>query len=418
METKKTQEQVISPSQQRISELRELKDRKEQGILSGIPLWDYFPSLAKTVPTIDKGQVILNAAASGVGKSMITRYKDIIAPWRFVMKNPQYKIDLKFVVFLLEDDKNRFIDYLIAGLLYIRYNIAISPKELRSSFETTPSKELFDKIEEIRPYLDDILSRCDIQDSIYNGYGIYKYCRMKSEEWGTHYYTDLLGKGMLITRSAYNDLPKLDIKYEENSLEELITKFSIDPSKYSNFWKYSHYVPDNPNQHVITVTDNINCLVPDKHEKDLKSAMDNFMYNYMRKNVAKHWGWTVVAVQQNVGGAEEQSFALLKGNSIVEKLVPSLDKLGDSKLTQRACHLIYGLFDPYRYGIEEFLGYNISLLKDNVRFLYILKNNDGKSNIIVPLFFIGESSYFKEMPDPKSIKPDVYNMLKKRIIAT
>lgn len=347
---------------------------------------------------------------------MITRYKDIIAPWRFVMRNPQYNIDLKFVVFLLEDDINRFVDYLICALLYIRFNIAISPKELRSSFKDLPSLDLFNKIEEIQPYLDDILSRCDIQDSIYNGYGIYKYCRLKSEEWGTHYYTDLLGNEQYITRSAYNDLGRLDSKYEENSLEELVHKFGLNPAKYSNFWKYSHYVPTNPNQHVITVIDNINCLVPDKHEKDLKVAMDNFMYNYMRKNVAKHWNWTVVAVQQNVGGAEEQSFSLLKGNSIVEKLVPSLDKLGDSKLTQRACHLIYGLFDPYRYGIEEFLGYNITLLKDNVRFLYILKNNDGKSNIIVPLYFIGESSYFKEMSDPKNINADVYKLLKQRLL--
>lgn len=59
--------QVTSLSQQRIDQLKELRDKKEQGILSGIPLWDYFPSLGKTVPTIDKGQVILNAAASGVG---------------------------------------------------------------------------------------------------------------------------------------------------------------------------------------------------------------------------------------------------------------------------------------------------------------------------------------------------------------
>ena len=184
-----------------------------------------------------------------------------------------------------------------------------------------------DKVKQLQPYLDDLLSRCDIIDSISNSYGIYKYCRIKSEEWGEHFYEDLLGSGEVITKSQYNDLKNLDDRYKDYSVNELKDKFKLNPSEYKVFWKYSHYVPNNPKQHVIAIIDNINCFEPDKHEKDLKSAMDNFMYNYARKNITKHWRWTLCAVQQNVGGAEEQSFTY-KGTSVVEKLVPSLDKLG------------------------------------------------------------------------------------------
>lgn len=59
--------EVFSPSQQRIDQLRELKEQKEKGILSGVPLWEGFPTLGDVIPSLDKGQVILNAAASGVG---------------------------------------------------------------------------------------------------------------------------------------------------------------------------------------------------------------------------------------------------------------------------------------------------------------------------------------------------------------
>ena len=263
---------------------------------------------------------------------MITRHKDIIVPWLYVKAHPELNIDLKFIVFLLEDDTARFEDYIISELLYLKYRIAISPKRLRSSYKEPLSDEVLEKIESIQDALDDLLGRCDVQDSTYNAYGIYKYCRIKSEEWGTHYYTDLLGNGDVITRYEFNDLIPLEEKYKDSSLEEIVKKYKLDPRKYKDFWKYSHYVSKNPNEHVIVVVDNINCLVPDKHEKDLKDAMDNFMYNYMRKNVAKHWNWSVVAVQQNVGGAEEQSFSLMQGRSIVEKLIPSLDKLGKYKL--------------------------------------------------------------------------------------
>ena len=59
--------EVFSPSQERINQLIKLKEDKESGVYSGIPIWESFPRLGEIVPTIDKGQVVLNAAASGVG---------------------------------------------------------------------------------------------------------------------------------------------------------------------------------------------------------------------------------------------------------------------------------------------------------------------------------------------------------------
>ena len=116
-------EEQYSPSLERINKLIELKEQKEQGIFTGIPLWESFPNLSEVVPTIDKGQVILECGHSGVGKSMITRYKDIIVPWLFVKKHPELEIDLKFVIFPLEDDVDRFKDYVISILLYLKYRI-------------------------------------------------------------------------------------------------------------------------------------------------------------------------------------------------------------------------------------------------------------------------------------------------------
>ena len=62
---------VRSPSQEIVDRLRTLKEQKEQGFYSGIPLWESFPTLGEIIPSLDKGQVILNAAHSGVGNIMI-----------------------------------------------------------------------------------------------------------------------------------------------------------------------------------------------------------------------------------------------------------------------------------------------------------------------------------------------------------
>ena len=86
------------------------------------------------------------------------------------------------------------------------------------------------------------------------------------------------------------------------------------------------------------------------------------------------------------------------GKNIQEKLEPSLDGLGEHKLTAQDCNVAIGLFDPSRYSIALHNGYNIEELGSYYRNLSVLKNRDGESNMDVPLFFNGASDWFKEMP--------------------
>lgn len=401
----------MSRFKKRLEQLKKRFDEREAGIIHGIPLWEQFPILAETVPTIRKGQVILNAASSGVGKSMITRYKDIITAWKYAHQNPEAGIDLKFVVVLLEDSEERFIDYIICSMIGLVHKVQLSPTDIKSDGKHKIKAEVLELIESVEDKVEDLLSKCVIVDSIYNTYGIYKFCRGLSEDWGEHYFTfmdDSLpeDKKVYLNKVEHSKLKEMDKKLAKKDKKELLD-LGLKLEEYANFYKYSHYEPHDPKQHVILVVDNINCFEPDKWENNsLMEAMEIFAYKYARKQMAKHWNWTVVMVQQNVGSAEEQKYDY-KGGAVIDKLVPSLDKLGDSKKTQRACHLIYALFDPWRYGINEFMKYKTNKLKDNGRFLFVLKNNDGASNRIVPLWFHGPSGVFRELPTPEKVN-DVY----------
>ena len=73
-----------------------------------------------------------------------------------------------------------------------------------------------------------------------------------------------------------------------------------------------------------------------------------------------------------------------------------------------------GLFSPFRFGLKEYLGYNVMEFKDNLRFVEMIVSRDGEMGGICPLFFDGAVCNFKELPLPtnKAGIEEVYNYLK------
>jgi len=104
-------------------------------------------------------------------------------------------------------------------------------------------------------------------------------------------------------------------------------------------------------------------------------------------------------------------------NAKANRLKPSLDGLGDSKLTQRDANVIFGLFSPFRHEIPKYMGYDITKFKDNIRFLEVLASREGGGGIISPLYFDGAVNYFKELPKPDNVKAieGVYEYMKKTL---
>ena len=83
------------------------------------------------------------------------------------------------------------------------------------------------------------------------------------------------------------------------------------------------------------------------------------------------------------------------------RLKPSLDGLAINKNTQQDANVILGLFSPFRHEIPEYLGYDVTYFKDNIRFMEILGGREGGAGTICPLYFDGAVNYFKELPLPK-----------------
>lgn len=77
------------------------------------------------------------------------------------------------------------------------------------------------------------------------------------------------------------------------------------------------------------------------------------------------------------------------------------------------CNVAIGIFSPFKHELREYFGYNIGILRDNVRFIEILVNRGGSPGGLLALYFNGAVNYFKELPLPDTPEiQKVYNSLK------
>jgi hypothetical protein len=118
---------------------------------------------------------------------------------------------------------------------------------------------------------------------------------------------------------------------------------------------------------------------------------------YLAKELRNKYYFSPVVIQQAAFEGE--------GNEAVKlnRIRPSVASLGDSKYTSRDSNIVLGLFSPVRFQLKEYLGYDITKFKDNIRFLEVLVSRDSEMGGLCPLFFDGAVCAFEELPKPDDI---------------
>lgn len=337
------------------------KANRDNGGFNSIPFG--LPRLDRHLGGIVRGTQYICTASSGVGKTMLTKFLFVNQPYKFIKDHPELNMKLKILWFAMEESGHEFILSLISTRLKQLYNIDVSPRELSSMAEENLDDETHRLVGECREYFKELEECLEVIDNVSNPYGVFKHVRAYAAKHGKFYF-----KGEVV------------------DIEQPSTKFD-------------KYVPDDPDEYVIVVGDHIGLLQPENHPSTstLHGAMGYFSSEYCRKNITKHYNYVAVLVQQQASDKEKVQFTY-KGVSIESKLEPSLDGLGDCKVTQRDAIVVLGLFAPARYGIKEHQKYDITKLKDRYRCLMILKNRFGRPDLRLPLYFEGETNTFEELP--------------------
>lgn len=339
--------------------------------------WENLPGLSSVIPGIQKSRYYLVTANSKVGKTQLADYLFVYEPYEFILREMPKNIRLKIFYFSLEMSKERKILSILAYKIFKDKGLIISPEDLYSTFKKRIlNAEVEALLDEYDEYFKQLEKTLVIIDNIRNPYGIFKHM----EEYAkTH------GKFVTKTILWTND-------------DKSVTEREVKDT----------YVPDDPDEYVIVITDHISLLSPEKgmspHETISKYSSDYCLH--MRDK----WYYTIVNIQQQAAAQEKQQYTNM-GESITEKLKPSADGLGDNKLVARDVDVILGLFDPARYKIKRHEGYDIERLGDHYRELLVLLNRNGSGFCSDHLLFHGAVNFFQELPS--KITEEQYKSIEK-----
>jgi len=362
----------------RIKQYEENKRLVELGQFKYVP-FEGFPRLQRYIPGIIPSIMYKITSHMGIGKTKLSKYLFVYQPLIYAIK---HNINFKILYFALEESEQEFIDDLVIHVVKRIKGVQLDRFPLMGTSPTMLKKDELEAIKECEKAVANLMYSIEVIDNCYTPSSILKTCIYYAKKWG---------------------------------------KFSKD--KEGNDILDS-YIPNDPSQIVLVVTDHISLLAPEYDKESntflsLHRTMAKWHTEIARKTLAKAWKWSVLNVQQQSLDSERQQFTT-KGHTIINKILPSLDGLGDNKLVGRDDYVVLGLFAPERYLIDKYLGYEIknntlTSFGDRFRSLHLLKNRFGHPNKILPLYFDGRYSQFNELPrvaDTAAIKK-YYNLLKK-----
>ena len=295
--------------------------------------------------------------------------KSQVSDWLFLYNTIQQVIDkkldikLKIFYFTLEMSKEEKMRSAFSNLLYIKEGVRIAPIDLRStkadkvlSLEhialIEKNAEYFKRIEEIVTFVDDIR----------NPTGIFKFVRNYAYQNGVQHKKTIVLNGV------------------DQEIDD-------------------YYEPNDPEEYVMVIIDHISLINTESEDGkslNLHGSIVKLSSKYLVQ-LRNKYNYIPVVIQQQAAAQESVD------NKKANKLKPSLDGLGDCKLTARDANVIIGVFSPFRHEIKiypESVGYDITFFRDNIRFAEIIGGREGGAGTICPMYFDGAVNYFKELPLP------------------
>lgn len=271
----------------RILENKQIKDEGKQ-----LSIQPPFPRLAKKFPGFEKGKLIELTAASGIGKTKFTKFFCITSVYNFIKQNPATKVKLWY--FALEETQEEFWLSFISTMLYEKYDIELSTAQLKSLGQYTISEDNLARIRECEDFVNELASFVEVIDYVHNPFGIYKHVR-------DYFNNPNVGHNL----------------YEE--INEGKDKITIG---------YKHLT----DTHYFIINDHISLLTPENGMGE-HQTIGNFSKEYCLKQFCKRFNCTVINVHQQAAETERMEF--YKGETIEQKLEPSLNGLANNKETAR-----------------------------------------------------------------------------------
>lgn len=359
----------MSLTERVLNTLEERRDKILNGGINSIP--SPFKRFSEDFLGIEQSKFYLLTSSTKGGKTQLSSYLFVYIPLLYAYKHPD-KVRVKIFYYPLEETPEDIMIRFMSFLLYTLSNqsIRISPTDLKSSRnnKVLDSKILeilnSEKYQSIFKFFEDNI----IFSSSTNPTGVYNECIKYAKE-----------NGIIYTK-------KQEIKDDFNT--KVIDKFD-------------YYEPNDKDEYRLIFYDHIS-LTSTERGMSLKQSIDKLSeYFVILRN---RFNFSPIVIQQQAFAGE--GLDAFKEN----KIRPTIANLSDSKYLARDCNICLGIFSPFKYELREYMGYDIKVLRDNIRFLEVLINRGGSPGGLIPLYFDGAVNYFKEMP--KVDTPELNNLYK------
>ena len=358
-----------------INSLVKGRERILDGKINSIP--SSFPRFRDDFLGVQQGRYVVVTSSTKGAKTQFASHEFIYRPLLYAYEHPE-QIRIKIFYFPLEETPENIMVRFMSYLLFTKsgHKTRLSPTELRSFNNNPLNQEIIDILntEEYQSILK-LFEENVIFCSSTNPYGIYKECLEYAKNNGTVY-----TKKQLIT-DDFGVTKEVDV--------------------------FDRYEANDPEEYRIVFIDHIGLIGTEKG-CTLKQSIDKLSSEYCVK-LRNDYNFSPVVIQQQAFVGE--NLDAFKEN----KLRPTIANLSDSKYPARDADMCLGLFSPFKYELKEYMGYDITKLRDNIRFLEVLINRNGSMGGIIGLYFDGAVNYFKELPKPDEVTKltKIYDYLRK-----
>lgn len=344
-----------------MSFLRARKERAESGKYNCIP-WP-FPRFRELLPGTEMGKFLIVTANQKVCKTKFCDFVFVYETIFFLMQHPEVRVKI-FYFSLEESARKKFIEFQ-CHLLYRLDGIIISPTELTST----------DKDKPVTDHILELLESDRYQAYIKKFEEVVEYVDNEKNPTG-------INKKLREYALAHGHLNFKTIEVKDPVTGKPAERQVVDP--------VNPYTPDDPELYIISLVDNAANL---SLESGLNKMQTIEKFSKYAITLRDQLNITTILVQHQAQAQEGiENFKL-------GKIKPSSDGLADCKTTTRDVNMVIGLYSPFKYGLTEYEGYDITKFRNHIRFMEVIEDRDyGANGSICPLYFDGAVSFFSELP--------------------
>lgn len=324
--------------------IKQGREGLNQGISTGIPKLDMLTY------GVQRKWLTVVAGDSGSGKSVLTLYTYVYAPFKQYMQDKS--VNVNFLLFSFEMSAEVLLAKMLSLYLYDTYHEVVTYDEILSLTGKCSEKH-YQMIEESKWWLDEFEKRAEIVDKPVTAKGLYAICKEWSQKFGTYKEVGTIG-----------DYTKTE------------------------------YIPNDPKQYLIVTVDHIKLLsVSSGHtsKQEIDEACDYLIHF---RNKCNFTGVIVQQLNRNFKSMDRRNSA----NNLLD-----LSDLSDSSGPSQAAETVIGIFHPFREKMTKCEGYDIRQLSDTFRLLQILKHRFGQADRNMGISFFGQIGLWREIPLPQDI---------------